>query len=165
VGRLRARGLALAQGAGRGPRRQSRQPRLIRAAAEKGAEGIKRRQWTAEDRERCRQRAVELDLARFLVGPRLERQWKKAELRLLGTLPDAEVAERIGRTTNAVRIQRTRLGLPDPGGHGWTADELALLGTAPDEEVARRIGRTRGAVTQKRCQLGIPNPFDGRRKG
>jgi hypothetical protein len=73
------------------------------------------------------------------------------------------VAERIGRTTNAVRVMRTRLGIPDPGGHGWTADELALLGTTPDEEVARRIGRTRGAVTQKRCKLGIPNPLDGRR--
>src|SRR5262249_8953770 len=120
--------------------------RLIHAAAEKGAEGIKHRVWTAAERDGYRQRAVELDVGRFLVGPRLERQWKKAELQLLGTLPDEEVAARIGRTTNAVRIQRTGLGLPDPGGHGWTADELALLGTAPDEEVASRIGRTRGAV-------------------
>ncbi|HKB35614.1 MAG TPA: hypothetical protein VKD72_04115 [Gemmataceae bacterium] len=137
--------------------------RLIRAAAETGAEGIKRREWTDEEREQYRQRAVELDLGRFLVAPRLERQWKRAELRLLGTAPDEEIAARIGRTTTAVRIMRTRLGISDPGGHGWTADELALLGTAPDEEVARRIGRTQGAVTKKRCKLGIPNPFDGRR--
>src|SRR5262245_26532891 len=97
--------------------------RLIQAVAEQGAEGIKRREWTAEERERYRQRAVELDLARFLVAPRLERQWKKAELQLLGTAADAEVAERIGRTTNAVRIMRTRLGVPHPGRQGWTAEE------------------------------------------
>src|SRR5262245_20654845 len=57
--------------------------RLIQAAAEQGAEGIKRREWTAEEREQYRQRAVELDLGRFLVGPRLARQWKQVELRLL----------------------------------------------------------------------------------
>src|SRR5262245_10493912 len=137
--------------------------RLIQAAAEAGAEGMKRREWTAEERDGYRQRAVELNLARHL-RPDHGQGWTKEELRLLGTAPDAEVAGRIGRTTNAVRIRRTRLGIPDPGGHGWTAEELALLGTAPDEEVARRIGRTPGAVTHKRCKLGIPNPFDGRRR-
>jgi hypothetical protein len=38
--------------------------------------------------------------------------WKKKELKLLGKLPDAEVAEKIGRTTNAVRVRRTMLGIP-----------------------------------------------------
>ena len=31
---------------------------------------------------------------------------------LLGTAPDAEVAARVGRTEAAVRVMRTRLGLP-----------------------------------------------------
>jgi hypothetical protein len=33
-------------------------------------------------------------------------------LRLLGTLPDEEVARRTGRTTNAVRQKRELLGIP-----------------------------------------------------
>jgi hypothetical protein len=74
------------------------------------------------------------------------------------------VAARIGRTANAVRVKRTRLGIPDSGGHGWTAEEIALLGTAADAEVAERIGRTPGAVPQKRCLLGIPTFRDRRRR-
>jgi hypothetical protein len=65
---------------------------------------------------------------------------------------------------NAVRLRRTHLGIPDPGGHGWTAEEVALLGTAPDAEVAVQTGRTVGAVTQKRCLLGIPTFRDWRRR-
>jgi hypothetical protein len=38
--------------------------------------------------------------------------WKQEELALLGTLPDDEVAARIGRTTNAVRVKRTKLRIP-----------------------------------------------------
>jgi len=51
------------------------------------------------------------------------RPWTKKELRLLGTLPDAELAERFGRTENAVRVMRTRRASPVPaiGGAdtGW----------------------------------------------
>jgi hypothetical protein len=32
-------------------------------------------------------------------------------LRLLGKMPDAEVAQKIGRTKNAVRIKREKLGI------------------------------------------------------
>jgi hypothetical protein len=42
-----------------------------------------------------------------------EEVWQPEELALLGTLPDDEVAARIGRTTNAVRIKRTKLGIPN----------------------------------------------------
>jgi hypothetical protein len=38
--------------------------------------------------------------------------WKAAELALLGTAPDAEVAEMIGRTERAVTLKRSRLGIP-----------------------------------------------------
>jgi hypothetical protein len=41
-----------------------------------------------------------------------EQAWKREELDLLGTLPDAEVAARIGRTVNAVRVKRTKLRIP-----------------------------------------------------
>jgi hypothetical protein len=38
--------------------------------------------------------------------------WQREGLALLGTLPDAEVAARVGRTVNAVRVRRTRSGIP-----------------------------------------------------
>jgi hypothetical protein len=86
----------------------------------------------------------------------LARAWPAWQLQLLGTALDEEVAARIGRTVNAVRVRRTRLGIPNPGGRGWTVAELAPLGTAPDEEIAAQVGRTSAAVAQKRCKLGIP---------
>ncbi len=36
-------------------------------------------------------------------------RWTPEQLALLGTLPDAEVARRTGRTPNAVRIKRERV--------------------------------------------------------
>jgi hypothetical protein len=39
------------------------------------------------------------------------RPWTAKELRLLGTVPDDELAERIGRTAGAVRVMRTRRGI------------------------------------------------------
>jgi hypothetical protein len=44
------------------------------------------------------------------------RLWTAAERALLGTLPDAEVACRTGRTCQAVRTMRGQLGLPAVGG-------------------------------------------------
>lgn len=40
------------------------------------------------------------------------RPWTEEELRLLGTMADAELADKIGRPPNAIRVKRTRLGLP-----------------------------------------------------
>jgi hypothetical protein len=39
------------------------------------------------------------------------RPWTVKELRLLGTMPDDELAERIGRTAGAVRVMRTHRGI------------------------------------------------------
>jgi hypothetical protein len=36
--------------------------------------------------------------------------WKQWELDLLGTAPDAELAARFGRSENAVRVMRRRVG-------------------------------------------------------
>jgi hypothetical protein len=51
------------------------------------------------------------NLAQYLQlgyhGPR----WTWKQLALLGKLSDAEVAEKIGRSVNAVRIMRERLGI------------------------------------------------------
>lgn len=54
--------------------------------------------------------------ARRAVGfsrhPKMVKDWKPEEIALLGTLPDEEVARKIGRAANGVRIKRTRLGIP-----------------------------------------------------
>jgi hypothetical protein len=85
--------------------------RLIRsAAAEEGAAAVAAREWTDAERAHRRRLSVELGLARHIVpgyhGPR----WTAKELRLLGTLPDEEVARRTGRTPNAVRRKPELLG-------------------------------------------------------
>jgi hypothetical protein len=59
--------------------------------------------------ERRRQTARQLGLRP--TGRWKMREWTKEQLRLLGKLPDAELAERFGRTVNAVRVQRTKRGI------------------------------------------------------
>jgi hypothetical protein len=81
-----------------------------------------------------------------------------AELALPETVGDDVSAVRTGRSANAVRVKRSKLGIPNPSGPGWTAEKLGLLGSMPDAEVAEKIGRTPMAVTEKRCKLGIPHP-------
>jgi hypothetical protein len=88
--------------------------RLIRAASAQGAEAAAEREWTDAERAHHRRLTAERGLARHLTtgyhGPR----WTPEELALLGRLPDEEVARRIGRTPDAVRQRRERLGIPKP---------------------------------------------------
>jgi hypothetical protein len=85
--------------------------RLIRATAEKASAAARERECTPHERQAKRQQALDLGLGRHLQlgyhGP----WWTEAELALLGTLPDAEVAMQIGRTVGAVRIMRTKHGI------------------------------------------------------
>jgi hypothetical protein len=86
--------------------------RLVRAASEMGAAALRGARLPAEECERRRRTALELNLGRTLQlgyhGPR----WTAEQLALLGTAPDAEVAARIGRTAGAVRQMRTGQGIP-----------------------------------------------------
>jgi hypothetical protein len=59
-----------------------------------------------------RRNARGLNLGQYLEAARRKRAWPAKHLALLGTLPDAEVAERTGRSTNGVRQKRTKLGIP-----------------------------------------------------
>jgi hypothetical protein len=87
--------------------------RLHRMNAAKGADGVKRKRWTRAELNAKRESAIRLNLIRFAhqAGNGLP-TWTKQELVLLGTAPDAEVAARIGRTENAVRVKRTKLRIP-----------------------------------------------------
>ena len=92
--------------------------------------------------------------------------WTLHEQALLGKMPDVEAAKRLGRTLVAVRLRRSRLGIPEYGQparrhHSWTSEELALLGTMPDRLVARELRRTLIAVTGRRGKLGIPAKIEG----
>jgi len=84
--------------------------------------------------------------------------WTPAEIKLLGTLPDEEVARRIGRSVGAVIQRRELLHIPmqNPKLRDWTADEDELLGTGPDAEIVRRLGRTLSATSHRRVRLKIP---------
>jgi hypothetical protein len=137
--------------------------RLVRAAAEKGAAAMQAREFTKPDREVKRRLAIDNDLQRHLRAVVREETWTEDEIALLGQLSEAVVAKKIGRTAEAVRLKRVKLGLSNPTTTHWNAEEIALLGTMPDEDVAKRLGQSVASVTQKRCKLGIPTMFDGRK--
>jgi hypothetical protein len=83
------------------------------------------------------------------------RPWTKHELVLLGTKPDAEVAELTGRTFGTVWQKRRALGIAQPAlrFRKWTPAEDKLVGTAPNAEIALRLGRTEGAINSRRAIL------------
>jgi hypothetical protein len=83
----------------------------MQAASEKGAAELRGKQLPPEQVERRRRTAIDEGLDRNLVlgydGPR----WTAGQIRLLGTMPDDELAAKVGRSANAVRVMRTRLGI------------------------------------------------------
>jgi hypothetical protein len=136
--------------------------RLLRGVWEKAAASVRGKRLPPEQVARRRRTALELNTAQYLKRAAEARGWPAWQLELLGTARDEEVAARTGRSPNAVRLMRVKLGIPSAGGHGWTAEQVELLGTAPEEEVAARIDRSPGAVGQKRCKLGVPTFCDRR---
>src|SRR6266571_5249409 len=81
------------------------------------------------------------------------RPWTKNELALLGTLPDAEVAELTGRTFGTVWQKRLGIDQPALQSRKWTPAEDKLVGTAPDAEIARQLDCTESAVKSRRAIL------------
>jgi hypothetical protein len=97
-----------------------------------------------------------------------EQLWTRREIEQLGRRPDREVAEALGRSLNAVRLRRIRLGIPNrpPARHVWTPEQIALLGAMTDRELAEKIHRPVKSVTLKRQSLKIavyPSPNQTRR--
>jgi hypothetical protein len=122
--------------------------RLMHPTAEKGAEAVKERQWTEEERERCRQVNTEKGLAQNLVTGYHGPLWAPEDIALLGMVADEDVARQTSRTVEAVRQKREEMGIQNSAGNRWRPEEIALLGTMPDREVARRLGRSLQSVTQ-----------------
>jgi len=91
--------------------------------------------------------------------------YTEAEERLLGKMPDAELAQRLGRTPFSIQARRIALGIAkyDAKLHQWTAAENALLGKMTDGEVAKRLGLTQSAVAHRRRRLRLPVRFAHRK--
>jgi hypothetical protein len=84
--------------------------RLHQVVSQKGAERTRGQKLPADQVERRRQTALTLGLRPpgFIHG----RPWTRKELAIVGTLPDAEVSRRLGRTRDGVRAKRGRLRRP-----------------------------------------------------
>jgi hypothetical protein len=76
-------------------------------------------------------------------------------LALLGTMSDADVAARTGRTFGTVWQKRRALGIGQPNlrFRKWTREEDKLIQTADPDVVARKLGRTVMAVKSRRAVL------------
>jgi hypothetical protein len=149
-----------ALGVGRADTEGSR--RLIRAASEMGAAEQRGRELPPEQVERRRRTAREKNLAQYLQPGYHGQWWTREQLQLLGKEPDEVVAAKVGRTANAVRVMRGRLGIPNPaarpGAYGnppWTAAEDRLVRALPPAQAAARTGRTMDAVYGRRRHLGL----------
>ncbi len=80
----------------------------IRAAAQKGADAVKAKEWT--DAELNGKAATSKRLGLRLVGRWTVGGWTAGEVTLLAGRTDAEVAARTGRTLDAVRLKRRAVG-------------------------------------------------------
>jgi hypothetical protein len=86
---------------------------LIVANAKEGASVIQQHEFTGEEREARRQTALRLNLGQFVGKGNPLTLWTCKELALLGTMSDDEVAQRTGRSVNAVRQKRQEMGKPN----------------------------------------------------
>lgn len=85
--------------------------RLLQAARARGADATRDVALPPEQVEARWQRAIRLRLGDFLQHGYHGPWWTDEEIALLGTEPDEEVAKKVKRTANAVRVMRTRLGI------------------------------------------------------
>jgi hypothetical protein len=93
------------------------------------------------------------------IESRAGSRWTPQEDALLGTMPDEQLAARLGRPLSGVLTRRHDLDIPKfaPKVRAWTLEENALLGTMPDKKLARRLKRSYDAVAVRRLKKGIPH--------
>ena len=85
----------------------------------------------------------------------MSRPWTDEELRLLGTLPDAEVGRLIGRPGKVVWAKRRVLGIADAPSlvRHWTEAEDQVALAQPVAVAATMLKRTHAAVNIRRAKL------------
>lgn len=78
---------------------------------------------------------------------------------LHGTIPDAELAERVGLPRYRLRHHLLRLGLVDRRNRVWTDEDdayiRASIATMSNEQIAEHLGSTPGAVRAHMRHLGL----------
>lgn len=92
---------------------------------------------------------------RLLAKDRTHKAWTPRELSALGTMTDKEVAAKLGRTCEAVRMMRVRRSVPARHKTRWTPEYLAALGKIPDRRLAECMDIGAWMVGLKRKELGI----------
>jgi len=84
--------------------------------------------------------------------------WTRRHINMLGKIPDAALARKIGLDVGTVLKKRHKLGIPASRPAktiNWTPAIIATLGKIPDSEVARINGMNILSVHKKRAALGI----------
>jgi DNA-binding transcriptional regulator YiaG len=94
-----------------------------------------------------RKRVSADDEARRLESVRTSK-WTLDTIRLLGTMPDREVAARIGKSRTAVCTMRLLLGIAAISAIGWDGKELAQ--TLSDGELDERWARSRKRMIERK---------------
>ena len=91
--------------------------------------------------------------------------WQPEHEAMLGTMPDKQLARKLGLNPETVYRRRKTLGIPSHRPHRsvtprrvWTPAEDRLLGTMPDNALAVRLGCTSAMVYHRRKALGV-RPF------
>lgn len=92
------------------------------------------------------------------VRSQLRVHWTPALVALLGTMPDAELAKKLGCRLVSVGVRRRKLRIPAKlaSRSAWTKAEIALLGTLTDEQTAQALNRPLRGVRSRRIRLRIP---------
>jgi hypothetical protein len=96
------------------PRFNEGSARVRKELNAKTADSLRGKKLPTEQVEQRRRSALALNLAQYMHRVERPDRWTPEELALVGTLPDAEVAARIGRTESAVRTKRARRGFRSP---------------------------------------------------
>ena len=113
--------------------------RLILAAGQAGADAMKQREFTPEEREKRSARAKQVNQAQHMRKKPPRPLWTAADLELLAAeSDDAQVAAATGRTVNAVRAMR------------WKVETAQKIGPAD------RAGRIASSQSQNPGQKSIP---------
>jgi hypothetical protein len=84
--------------------------------------------------------------------------WTRNTIAMLGTMPDAALAEKLRVATQTVFKKRQKLGIPasrPPKSIVWTREMITTLGRVPDREFAKTFGMNVLTVYHKRLELGI----------
>jgi len=93
------------------------------------------------------------------------RIWRKAEIALLGTDTDTEIAKQLGVSSSQIRRKRMEYDITAFRSNSeirWTKKHLSLLGRINDQELAYRMKVNPATVSKKRIELGIERAEDHR---